>query len=293
MPQRVDGGLSTIGECVVADTAWNAPPRRRSHLCTWATSGALAPSGRWLLREACSSGGGLRSQAARRRPGGVRAVRRDPPKTGPRAAAGNAEHRPRREAPPARRSSWCAWTRSDGSRPAPCRASSTTVRHPAPGSPTAGNSSAAGRRRPGPRPTFAFTVGRSAMGVVAAGVMVALLLGAPSGSERQAFRGVGWSLTALADRARALPLYLTRGLLAAATGSGPRRRLALVGLPWTPAWPLRSAGMDGPRRAAGGHGVSSGIPVPARGPNLRGRMGGGRIFFSAFSQGLSRGASQW
>jgi hypothetical protein len=84
---------------------------------------------------------------------------------------------------------------------------------------------------PGPALDFAFTVGRTAMALVGAGLVLALLLGATSGSARQAFRGVGWALVALAVTGPALyPWYLTWGLFAAAIGSGPRGRLALVGL---------------------------------------------------------------
>jgi hypothetical protein len=84
---------------------------------------------------------------------------------------------------------------------------------------------------PGPALDFAFTVGRTATGMLGAGLIVALLLGATSGSTRLAFRGVGWALIALAVTGPALyPWYLTWGLFAAAIGSGPRGRLALVGL---------------------------------------------------------------
>jgi hypothetical protein len=83
----------------------------------------------------------------------------------------------------------------------------------------------------GPGLDFAFTVGRMATGILGAGAVVALLWGATSGSPRQAFRGVGWALVVLAMTGPALyPWYLTWGLFAAAVGSGPRGRVALVGL---------------------------------------------------------------
>lgn len=86
-------------------------------------------------------------------------------------------------------------------------------------------------RRTGPGLDFSFTVGRMAMGLLGVGVVVALLIGATSGSAQRAFRGVGWALVVVAVTGPALyPWYLTWGLFAAAIGSGPRGRLALVGL---------------------------------------------------------------
>jgi hypothetical protein len=83
----------------------------------------------------------------------------------------------------------------------------------------------------GPGLDFAFTVGRMATGIVGAGAVLVLLWGATAGSSRQAFRGVGWALVALAVTGPALyPWYLTWGLFAAAIGSGPRGRIVLVGL---------------------------------------------------------------
>ena len=58
-----------------------------------------------------------------------------------------------------------------------------------------------------------------------------LLWSATSGSTRQAFRGVGWALIALAATGPAFyPWYLAWGLFATAVGSGPRGRFALAGL---------------------------------------------------------------
>jgi hypothetical protein len=86
-------------------------------------------------------------------------------------------------------------------------------------------------QRSGPGLDFSFTVGRTAMALLGAGVIVALLFGATSGSSQRALRGVGWTLVVLAVTGPALyPWYLTWGLFAAAIGSGRRGRIALVGL---------------------------------------------------------------
>jgi hypothetical protein len=78
---------------------------------------------------------------------------------------------------------------------------------------------------------LAFALGRTAMGMLGVGMVVTLLWSATSGSSRQAFRGVGWALIALAATGPAFyPWYLAWGLFAAAVGSGPRGRFALVGL---------------------------------------------------------------
>lgn len=77
----------------------------------------------------------------------------------------------------------------------------------------------------------AFTIGRTATGLVGVVVVVALLWRATSGPSGAAFHGLGWALIALALSGPALyPWYLTWGLFAAAVGSGPRGRLALIGL---------------------------------------------------------------
>lgn len=76
-----------------------------------------------------------------------------------------------------------------------------------------------------------FTVGRAFVAVVGVGVVVALLWRATSGPHGAAFHGLGWALIALALSGPSLyPWYLTWGLFAAAAGSGPRGRLALIGL---------------------------------------------------------------
>lgn len=78
---------------------------------------------------------------------------------------------------------------------------------------------------------LAFTLGRTAMGMLGVGVVVYLLWSATSGSRRQAFRGVGWALIALAATGPAFyPWYLAWGMFATAVGSGPRGRFAVVGL---------------------------------------------------------------
>jgi hypothetical protein len=83
----------------------------------------------------------------------------------------------------------------------------------------------------GPELDLAFTLGRTAMGMLGVGVVLTLLWSATSGSTRQAFRGVGWALIALAATGPAFyPWYLAWGLFAAAVGSGPRGRYALAGL---------------------------------------------------------------
>jgi hypothetical protein len=83
----------------------------------------------------------------------------------------------------------------------------------------------------GPGLDLAFTVGRTAMGMLGVGVVVTLLWSATSGSTRQAFRGVGWALIALAATGPAFyPWYLAWGLFATAVGSGARGRFALAGL---------------------------------------------------------------
>jgi hypothetical protein len=83
----------------------------------------------------------------------------------------------------------------------------------------------------GPRLDVAFTLGRTAMGMLGVGVVVTLLWSATSGSTRQAFRGVGWALIALAATGPAFyPWYLAWGLFATAVGSGARGRFAVVGL---------------------------------------------------------------
>ena len=77
----------------------------------------------------------------------------------------------------------------------------------------------------------AFTIGRTATGLVGVVVVVALLWRATSGTTGAAFHGLGWALIALALSGPSLyPWYLTWGLFAAAVGSGPRGRLALIGL---------------------------------------------------------------
>ena len=76
-----------------------------------------------------------------------------------------------------------------------------------------------------------FTIGRTFVALVGAVVVAALLWRSTSGSRGAAFHGVGWALIALALSGPSLyPWYLTWGLFAAAAGSGPRGRLALVGL---------------------------------------------------------------
>jgi len=83
----------------------------------------------------------------------------------------------------------------------------------------------------GPGLDLAFTVGRTAMGMLGVGMAVTLLWSATSGSTRQAFRGVGWALIAVAATGPAFyPWYLAWGLFAAAVGSGARGRFAVVGL---------------------------------------------------------------
>ena len=83
----------------------------------------------------------------------------------------------------------------------------------------------------GPELDLAFTVGRTATGMLGVGVVATLLWRATSGSTRQAFRGVGWGLIALAATGPAFyPWYLAWGLFAAAVGSGARGRCAVVGL---------------------------------------------------------------
>jgi hypothetical protein len=78
---------------------------------------------------------------------------------------------------------------------------------------------------------FSFTVGRTAMGMLGVGAIVILLWRATSGTTRQAMHGVGWALVVLALTGPSVyPWYLTWGLFAAAVGSGPRGRLALVAL---------------------------------------------------------------
>jgi alpha-1,6-mannosyltransferase len=78
---------------------------------------------------------------------------------------------------------------------------------------------------------LSFTLGRTAMGMLGVGVVVTLLWRATSGSTRQAFRGVGWALIALALTGPAFyPWYLAWGLFATAVGSGARGRYAVVGL---------------------------------------------------------------
>jgi hypothetical protein len=78
---------------------------------------------------------------------------------------------------------------------------------------------------------WAFTIGRTAVGLVGVVLVVALLWRATSGSRGAAFHGLGWSLVALALSGPSLyPWYLTWGLFAAAIGSGPRGRLVLIGL---------------------------------------------------------------
>lgn len=77
----------------------------------------------------------------------------------------------------------------------------------------------------------AFTIGRTATGLVGVVLVVALLWRATSGTKLAAFHGLGWALIALALSGPSLyPWYLTWGLFAAAVGSGPRGRLALIGL---------------------------------------------------------------
>jgi hypothetical protein len=76
-----------------------------------------------------------------------------------------------------------------------------------------------------------FTVGRAFVAVVGVAVVVALLWRATSGPRGAAFHGLGWALIVLALSGPSLyPWYLTWGLFAAAAGSGPRGRLALIGL---------------------------------------------------------------
>lgn len=83
----------------------------------------------------------------------------------------------------------------------------------------------------GPQLDLAFTLGRTAMGMLGVGMVVTLLWSATGGSTRQAFRGVGWALIALAATGPAFyPWYLAWGLFATAVGSGPRGRYAIVGL---------------------------------------------------------------
>jgi hypothetical protein len=83
----------------------------------------------------------------------------------------------------------------------------------------------------GPELDLAFTLGRTAMGMLGVGAVLTLLWSATSGSSRQAFRGVGWALIALAATGPAFyPWYLAWGLFAAAVGSGPRGRFAVAGL---------------------------------------------------------------
>jgi hypothetical protein len=83
----------------------------------------------------------------------------------------------------------------------------------------------------GPGLDTAFTIGRTATSVVGTCAAAVQLWRATSGSTRQAYHGVGWALLALAVTGPALyPWYLTWGLFAAALGSGPRGRIALVGL---------------------------------------------------------------
>lgn len=86
-------------------------------------------------------------------------------------------------------------------------------------------------RLSGPELDLAFTLGRTAMGMLGVGVVLTLLWSATSGSTRVAFRGVGWALIALAATGPAFyPWYLTWGLFATAVGSGARGRFAVVGL---------------------------------------------------------------
>jgi len=78
---------------------------------------------------------------------------------------------------------------------------------------------------------LATTIGRVL--VASAGVVLVLLLlrQASEGTARGAFRGVGWALVVLSLAGPVTyPWYLTWGLFAAAVGSGPRGRLALLGL---------------------------------------------------------------
>jgi hypothetical protein len=83
----------------------------------------------------------------------------------------------------------------------------------------------------GPELDLAFTLGRTAMGMLGVGAVLTLLWSATSGSTRQAFRGVGWALIALAATGPAFyPWYLAWGLFATAAGAGPRGRFALAGL---------------------------------------------------------------
>jgi hypothetical protein len=83
----------------------------------------------------------------------------------------------------------------------------------------------------GPQLDLAFTLGRTAMGMLGVGMVLTLLWSATAGSTRQAFRGVGWALIALAATGPAFyPWYLAWGLFAAAVGSGPRGRFAVAGL---------------------------------------------------------------
>ncbi len=83
----------------------------------------------------------------------------------------------------------------------------------------------------GPGLDWGFTVGRMAVALLGVAAVVALLWRATSGPRGLAFHGLGWALIALAVSGPSLyPWYLTWGLFAAAIGSGPRGRWALVGL---------------------------------------------------------------
>lgn len=83
----------------------------------------------------------------------------------------------------------------------------------------------------GPELDLAFTVGRTTTAMLGAAIVATLLWRATSGSTREAFRGVGWALIALAATGPACyPWYLTWGLFAVVVGSGTRGRFAIVGL---------------------------------------------------------------
>ena len=69
---------------------------------------------------------------------------------------------------------------------------------------------------------LAFTVGRTAMAMLGVGMAVTLLWSATSGSAKQAFRGVGWALIAVAATGPAFyPWYLAWGLFAPRSAAEP------------------------------------------------------------------------
>jgi hypothetical protein len=77
----------------------------------------------------------------------------------------------------------------------------------------------------------ATTVGRVLTLLAGAVLVVRLLWRATAGPERAAYRDVGWALVVVALAGPVTyPWYLTWGLFAAAVGSGPRGRLALLGM---------------------------------------------------------------